>query len=223
MIMKINQNWLRAMGLLGLLGGLILFAGDMLFYYDPNNTNLKLNMGNASDLRLMLSGISALLASWFYLFGLGQVYYAFEPTKPVVRNTVIISFAGILVSYGIIHAAYIGIAVTAKLAVQNQLDIEIATALATEINQMLRLFIYPIFALLSGLFIYQVWKKKTLYPRWIILFFPLTPFLFQGIIAKYLSGSIRIVIMGGFLNLILVLFFAASTIALWNVSDKSKV
>ena len=223
MIMKINKNWLRAMGLLGLLGGLILFAGDMLFYYDPNNTNLKLNMGNASDLRLMLSGISALLASWFYLFGLGQVYYAFEPTKPVVRNTVLVSFAGILISYGIIHAAYIGIAVTAKLAVQNQLDIEIATALATDINQVLRLFIYPIFALLSGLFIYQVWKKKTLYPRWIILFFPLTPFLFQGIIGNYLSGSIRIVIMGGFLNLILVLFFAASTIALWNVSDKSKV
>jgi hypothetical protein len=44
--------------------------------------------------------------------------------------------------------------------------------------------------------------------------------LFRGIIAKFLSGSIGIVIMGGYLNLILVLFFAASTIALWNVKTK---
>jgi hypothetical protein len=115
--MKINQSWLRIMGILGLLGGLILFAGDMLFYYDSANANLKINMGNASDTRLMLSGISALFATWFYLFGLVQVYYAFKPTNIAVRNTVIISFAAILTAYGIIHAAYVAIAVASKLAV----------------------------------------------------------------------------------------------------------
>jgi hypothetical protein len=114
----------------------------------------------------------------------------------------------------------VAIAATAKLAAQYQLDIEMATALASKINQTLRLFIYPIFAILSFLFISQVWKRKTLYPRWMILFFPLIPFLFRGIIGKFLSGSIQIIIMGGYFNLILVLFFAASTLALWNVDTK---
>jgi len=218
--MKINQIWLRIMGISGLLGGLVLFAGDMLFYYDPSNANIKINMGNATDIRIMLSGITALFATWFYLLGLVHVYYAFKPTKPSVRNTLIVCFAGILTAYGIIHGAYVAIAATAKLAVEYQLDIEMATALASEINQTLRLFVYPLFALLSFLFIYQVWKRKTLYPRWIILFFPLIPFLFQGIVGRFLDGSIRIVIMGGYFNLILVIFFAASTIALWNVDTK---
>ncbi len=204
------------MGLTGILGGLLLFSGDMLFYYDSASTNLKLNMGNISDFRIIANGILALLATWFYLFGLGQVYYAFMPSTKTVRNIVVVSFACILISYGIIHSAYIAIATTAKLAVQNQLDIETATALASNTNNTLRLLVYPIFALLSFVFIWQVWKKKTLYPRWIILFFPLVPFLFQGLVSKVLSGSIWIVIVGGYLNLIIVVFFLASTIALWN-------
>ena len=219
--MKINRFWLRIMGLSGIIGGLILFAGDMLFYYDSDSTNLLLNMGNASDSRILFSGISALLATWFYLFGLGQVYYAFMPTGKIARNIVMVCFAAILSSYGIIHSAYLAIATTAKLAVLNQLDIEIATALASNTNNALRLLIYPIFALLSFVFITQVWKRKTLYPRWIIFFFPLIPFLFKGLISNVLYGSILIVVSGGFLNLIIVVFFMASTIALWNNNAES--
>ena len=174
-------------------------------------------MGNGSDFRVMASGLSALIASWLYLLGLGQVYYAFKPAKAVVRNIVVLSFGGILVSYGVIHGAYVAIATSAKLAVQNNLDMETATALATNTNNLLRLLIYPIFALLSLVFFAQVWKKKTLYPRWMILFFPLIPFLFQSLICKYLSGNIWIIICGGYYNLILVVFFAASAIALWKV------
>ncbi|RLD83051.1 MAG: hypothetical protein DRJ07_07430 [Bacteroidetes bacterium] len=218
--MNINQSWLRVMGLTGILGGLLLFTGDMLFYYDSVSTNLKLNMGNASEFRIIANGILALLATWFYLFGLGQVYYAFMPSTKTVRNIVVVSFACILISYGIIHSAYIAIATTAKLAVQNHLDMETATALASNTNNILRLLVYPIFALLSFVFIWQVWKKKTLYPRWIILFFPLVPFLFQGLVKKVLSGSIWIVIVGGYLNLIIVVFFLASTIALWNTNTE---
>jgi len=218
--MKINQFWLRAMGIFGILGGVILFAGDMLYYYDANNPNLLENMGNASDFRIIASGITALLAAWFYMLGLGQVYYAFKPTTAKVRNTVLISFGMILISYGIIHAAYLAIATTAKLSVQHQLDIEIATALASKANQILRLFIYPVFAILSYFFITQVWKRKTYYPRWIIFFFPLIPFLFQGVVNKVLSGNLWIIFAGGFLNLILVIFFIASTIALWNPNSK---
>lgn len=207
------------MGIAGILGGLVLFAGDMLFYYDPFRADIKQNMGKASDFRIMASGLTALIASWLYLIGLGQVFYAFKPAKALARNTVLISFGAILISYGVIHGAYVAIATTAKLAVQNNLDMETATALASDANNILRLLIYPIFAILSAVFIAQVWKRKTLYPRWIIFFFPLVSFMFQGLFAKVLSDKIRIIILGGYLNLMLVLFFAASTIALWNSNN----
>jgi hypothetical protein len=37
-----------------------------------------------------------------------------------------------------------------------------------------------------------------------------------------LSGSIWTIVMGGYLNLILVVFFTASTIALWQIKPNDK-
>lgn len=211
------------MGISGILGGIILFAGDMLFYYDGNSTDIILNMANASDARITASGISALIGAWLYMIGLGQVYYAFEPSKSIARISVIISFAAILISYGVVHGAYVAIATTAKLALENNLDIESSTALASNINQALRLFVYPVFAILSVVFITQVWKRNTYYPRWIIAFFPLLLFMLQGLFANLLSGSVYLVVIGGYLNLLLVLFFTASTIALWNRKSSNTI
>jgi hypothetical protein len=218
-----NQTWLRLMGISGILGGLILFSGDMLFYYDNNSTNLLENMAKASDFRIMASGFSALLATWFYLIGLGQVYMVFKSVKRIIRNIVLVCFAGILTSYGIVHAAYVAIATSAKIAVENNLDIEATTLLASNTNDLLRVLGYPLFGILSILFISQVWKQKTLYPRWMVFFFPLLPFLFSGVLNKLLSGKLWVIINGGFLNLILVIFFTASTIALWNVKTRKDV
>ncbi len=220
--MSINTFWLRTLGILGTLGGITLFAGDMLFYYDGFSSDFVLNMANSSDARIKASGITALVAAWLYLLGLGQVYAAFKPASAKVRNTVFISFGAILVSYGVIHGAYVAIATTAKLGLANNIDLGVATQLAANANDLLRFLIYPIFALLSFVFIAQVWKKKTLYPRWIIAFFPLVPFIFQAPIASILSGSWFVIIVGGYLNLILIVFFTASTVALWNVKEEQK-
>jgi len=156
------------------------------------------------------------------MLGVVPVFYAFKPATAAVRNAVVLCFSAIFIAYGIVHGAYVAIAATSKVAVQNQLDIEVVTALASHVNHILRYFIYPFFALLSYLFISQVWKRKTLYSRWMILFFPLVPFLFQGLISRALSGPAWIVFSGGFFNLILVLFFMASTINLWNNQEKSE-
>ena len=220
--MKMSQYWIRVLGVFGILGGLILFTGDMLLYYDPVNMSLKRNMGNASDFRIIASGVCALFAAWFYMLGLGQVYYAFKTTKPIFRNGMLISFGGILISYGIVHGAFLAIATTAKLATEHSLDINEAVLLSEKTNEILRLFVYPLFGILSILFISQVWKRKTLYPRWIILFFPLTPFLIEDLVTQYLQNNIWIIIKGGYLNIILVIFFTASTIALWNIK-KSEI
>ena len=214
--MNTNNLWTRVLGIFGVMGGLTLLSGDMLFYYDSFNSNLYENMGNASDLRIISSAVTALLAAWFYMFGVVHVYQAFKPTKPVIKNTILICFAAITISYGVVHGAFVAIATSSKLAVENNLNLNDSVSLAVEANNILRLIVYPIFGLLSILFITQVWKRKTLYPRWIILFFPLIPFLTQDFICKNISGNIWIIVCGGYLNHILIIFFTASTIALWN-------
>ena len=214
--MNTNNFWTRVLGIFGILGGITLFIGDMFFYYDPSNSNLYQNMGNASDSRIIYSAVTALLAAWFYMLGVIHVYQAFKPTKTIIKNIILICFTAITISYGVVHGAFVAIATSSKLAIQNNLDLNESIKLASEANNLLRLLVYPIFGLLSVLFIYQVWKKNTLYPRWIILFFPLIPFLVQDLICKNLSGSIWIIVCGGYLNHILIIFFTASTIALWN-------
>ena len=49
-----------------------------------------------------------------------------------------------------------------------------------------------------------------------VLYNELIPFLLEDVICKNLSGSISIIICGGYLNHILIIFFTASSIALWN-------
>ncbi len=217
--MQKNIFLIRVLGLSGVLGGLLLFAGDMLFYYDPVSTDFQTNMGNASDFRIIASAVTALIASWLYMVGVLQVRHAFKPAKTIIRNTVLVCFGAIAIAYGVVHGAFVSIATSARLATENNLNMNEAVSLAAEANDTLRLFVYPFFGLLSIVFITQVWKRRTLYPRWIILFFPLIPFLIQDIVCKNLTGSIYNVICGGYLNLILIIFFAASTVALWNTKD----
>jgi len=211
-----NDRAIRFTGLAGLAGGLLLFSGDMLLYYDPVSTDLLRNMSHVAVWRLRLSTLFALLAAWAYLAGAVQMYLAFRPAPVWVRRPVTAFFAAILVAYGVIHAHYMAIALTARLAVLHGLDPVEATRLARDHNHLLRLVVYPLFALLSILFLYAVWKRRTLYPRWIIFFFPLFPFFLQGPLDRLLSGPLHTVIVGGFFNLLLVLFFGASTFALWH-------
>ncbi|RUA10268.1 MAG: hypothetical protein DSY82_04965 [Flavobacteriia bacterium] len=72
----------------------------------------------------------------------------------------------------------------------------------------------------SFVFIIQVGHKKIIYPQWMLFFFPLLTFLLSGFIDKLLNGNLQVIIMGGYLNLILVVFFTASTLALWNYKPK---
>ena len=213
--MELNKFWTRLFGVLGILGGITLLTGDMLFYYDPLNSNL-LRIWVTHLIQELSKCSYGSLAAWFYMLGVVHVYQAFIQTKPIIKNTILICFAAITISYGVVHGAFVAIATSSKLAIENNLDLNDSVALANEANNTLRLIVYPIFGLLSILFITQVWKRKTLYPRWIILFFPLIPFLIQDFICNNLSGNIWIIVCGGYLNHILIIFFTASTIALWN-------
>jgi len=198
----------------GVLGSLLLFAGDMLFYYNGAHTNLLENMAYAAPERIILSAVFALLATWLYVAGAGQIYYAFQPENAFMRWVVFFSFVMIMIAYGVIHAAYVSIVTSAQNAVAVELPPQALTTLAITINQTMRRFVYLPFAVFTLGFTISVWRKQTHYPRWVLLFSPIVPFLLQGTIVSALEGSAKTIIGGGYLNLILLLFFTASTMAL---------
>ena len=204
------------LGVLGILGSIVLFIGDMLFYYNGDHTDYIANMAASSSERIMISGVCALIAAWLYTFASGQVYYAFQPAKKWVRVTVFVTFAMIMISYGVVHGAYVAIATAAHNAVALGMAPDSFTELAVATNDMLRYVTYLPFGIFTLLFIPTVWMKQTHYPRWIVLFSPIILFLLSGIITGSLDGKMKIIIGGGYLNLILLLFFTTSTIALWR-------
>jgi hypothetical protein len=201
-------------GLAGILGSLVLFIGDMLFYFNGEQSNLIVNMAHASSERIILSGLCAMLAAWLYTLAAGQIYYAFQPAGRWIHTTVFLSFTAIMIAYGIVHAAYLAIAVSAKNAVEMGLTPNSLTDLAITSNHVLRYLVYVPFGVFTLSFIPAVWTGKTRFPRWIVFFSPIIPFLLKNFIVGNLTGSLRVIIAGGYLNLILLLFFAGTTTAL---------
>ena len=204
------------LGISGIAGSLVLFAGDMLFYYNGESTDLIANMASAAPERIIASGVCALIAAWLYTLGAGQIFYAFQPAGRWLRNAVFLSFAAIMIAYGIVHGAYVAIAVAAQNASAAGLPPDAFTELAIAANNALRQITYLPFAVFTLLFIPAVWMRRTHYPRWMLLFSPIIPFALNGVVVGHLDGRWKTIIGGGYLNLILLLFFTASTAALWS-------
>ncbi len=173
-------------------------------------------MANASDWRIKFSAVTALFSICFLLFGVYSIYEAFSKIKPKIKWFVIICFSYIFIAYGVIHANYVAIATSIKLVAKHHLPVEESILLAKQTNDLLRLLVYPVFGILSIIFIWQVGFGKTKYPKWMVFFYPLLLFLLQGSFNFFLKGQIWIIVMGGYLNLMLIIFFTASTISLWN-------
>ncbi len=201
-------------GLSGILGSLVLFAGDMLFYYNGESTDLIANMAGSSSGRIVISGVCALIAAWLYTLASGQIYYAFQPAQKWIRLTAFLSFTAIMIAYGVVHGAYIAIAVSAKTAVGLGLAPDSLAGLAITANNALRSVAYVPFGIFSIVFLVAVWARKTLYPRWFVLFCPAFPFMVSGRIVENLEGRLKTIVGGGYLNLLLLAFFLASTLVL---------
>ena len=211
------------LGFSGMLGSLVLFFGDMLFYYNGAQTDFIANMSVVSSERIIISGISALISAWLYTLASGQIYFAFQPAKKWIRLTVFLSFLAVMIAFGVVHAAYIAIATSAKNAAEFGVTPNTLTELAISANNALRLLAYIPFGIFSILFVTTVWAKNTYYPRWLILFSPIIPFLLSDIIVSNLEGEIKAIVGGGYLNLILLLFFSCSTFALWRNKIKTEL
>jgi hypothetical protein len=218
-----NYWTLRWLGLSGILGAIVLFAGDMLYYFKPNvGLSSITTMGSVPEWRLLAGGATSLIAAWLYTMGAGQIYFALKPAGKKISLAAFISFAAVMIAYGIAHASFFSIGSSAKNALFTGAKMELMTKLPSQYFSLIVKITYVPVVIVTVLFVYSVIFRKTLYSWWIIPFFPVFPYLFEGIIRKHLSGTLQVIIAGGYKNLIMLVFFLISTIVLWNSGKYSK-
>lgn len=216
--LEISPNAALFFGIMGILGSLTLFTGDMLFYYRGSEMDFIANMAQASDSSITLSAISALFAAWFYTIAAGQMYYAFQPAEKWLQLSIFLSFLAIMIAYGIVHAAYVAIAISAKNASALGVSPHSLVELAVTVNHTLRDIVYVPFALFTLLFTFAVVQKKSYFPRWILIPSPIVLFVLSEFLINLLTGEIKAIVSGGYLNLLLLVFFSCTTFALWRKS-----
>ncbi|BDD06854.1 DUF6796 family protein [Aureibacter tunicatorum] len=217
--MTVTYKKARLSGILGIIGSSMLFYGDYLFHYVPGSTDMLYNLTQISDFKIYINAFIAVVATWLYLASVFHIYYSFSPSSPVIRNLITALFSTVFLMYGIEHAAYLSLAISAKISALHNLPLEETTAFAWKIFTGIESMGSFIALFLTLLFLIQVLRKQTLYPRWMIVFFPSILLIFKPSLSGFLTGDVWTVIIGGYYNLIMIVFFTVSTLTLWKVKE----
>ncbi|HLP82412.1 MAG TPA: DUF6796 family protein [Nitrosomonas sp.] len=207
---------IRLCGIAGILGALITGIGDLLYHHIPNSKQtLAERMSSLPQERLVKAGALGLIGSWFYCLSVFHLYYAFLPAGLDLTLAISFSFVMVAIAYGVGHASYYAIGSTAKVARENNLDIEVAGKMGEALFSRIVMITYIPVAIASLLMLYCVLSGKSAYPRWMIVFLPIVPYLLRTLILKILRGRLQELVRDSYDNLVFLLFFLVSTAVLW--------
>jgi hypothetical protein len=207
---------LRLCGITGILGALVTGIGDLLYNHIPDSKQtLYEKMSSMPQKRLVNAGVMGLIGSWLYFFSAFHLYYVFLPVGINFALAVSLSFALVAIAYGVDHASYYAIGSTAKVAHENQLNIESAGKMGEALFSKLVLITYAPVVILSLLMVYGVLSGRSSYPIWMVIFLPIVPYLLRVPILKILRGRLHELVRDSYDNFVLLVFFLVSTIVLW--------
>lgn len=203
----------------GLAGALLMFAGDMLLYYTPEDFAYNSQSSSAEKIqaivdvmkelptkRVMAGGMIGPIAAFLYCVGFyHMVLITDERMKRLAMAAFLLSCFGIITGGAYhSHCAYLGLLG----------DDRFKDALKTVGNyfQKLPLIFYTGegigFLLLAVLIV----SGHTIFPRWIFLLSPEILFLLRPAVGRLPKG-IRIIVSGGWTNLISVIYYLAVLIS----------
>ena len=204
---------------IGLAGALLMFAGDMLLYYTPedfacdpkSSAEEKINaiidvMKGLPTRRVIAGGMIGPIAAFLYCVGF---YHIVLMTGEQAHTLAMAAF--LLSCFGVItggayhsHFAYLGL-----LGDDRNRDVLNA---AMMYFQKMPLILYAGEGLGFLLLIFLIATGKTVLPRRMFLLSPGMLFLLKHAVGRLPKG-IRIIISGGWTNLISVIYYAAVLIA----------
>jgi hypothetical protein len=218
----------RVAGTMGMIGALCLVVGDVLLtpvLPDPELDLTAIRAGiNTAD--LYTSGLLGAVGALFYVFGAWHVYFPLRPASAGLAAASLGAFAFMLVATGLYHALFVALNFGAKVALAAMTAPVAGLALALPedyTSLVLNVLVIPPAVVSTGLSGYTILTGRTLYPRWFLL---LSPFLIVGIYAllTLLAGTaaprlLSFGLIGNTYNLANLLFFAVSTVLLWNSAE----
>ena len=197
----------------GLVGALLLFAGDMFLYGHLGSgagfkNNYKTVIVEASTLRLYIAGALGPVAAFFYLGGARHLYLRLKPSRPVLRIVATLAFVATFVVAGAVHAVWASYALVMRGVAQGQANADLQTVSGDYLGliyTMAEVVGYPAALLLFLL----VLTRQTTYPRWSAVLNPGLIMLAAPFVTL-LPGPVGAPVVGGLFNLAFVVFFVLS-------------
>ena len=205
---------------IGLAGALLMFAGDMLLYYTPEDfacgpkstAEERINaiidvMKELPAGRVMAGGMIGPIAAFLYCIGFYHiVLMTNEQTYTLAMAAFLLSCFGIIIGGAYhSHCAYLGL--LGDDGGRNALNA------AMKYFQKMPLILYAGEGIGFLLLIFLIVTGKTVLPRWIFLLSPGMLFLLKPAVSRLPKGA-RVIISGGWMNLISVIYYSAVLIAI---------
>jgi hypothetical protein len=210
-------NILRLCGIAGFLGALIMATGDLLYHHVPGSTQtVAERMSSLPQTRLVSAGALGLVGSWLYVLGAFHLYYAFLPAGVDFALAISLTFAMVMIAYGVGHASYYAIGSSAKVARDHGLDIEAAGKIGEALFSRIVIITYIPVTIASLLMLYCILSGQSAYPLWIAPFLPIVLYLLRPLVLKVLRGRVHELVRDSYDNFVLLVFFLLSTAVLWN-------
>jgi hypothetical protein len=211
----------------GLLGSILFLTGDMLFYGNWSSGadfHAYREMAQRSQIRLVVGGALGPVAALFSSFGMGIFFWTLKPASRKLASAATLLLAVMILIGASYHAVYTCFGFASKVAEQT-----VRETLLTQIADLRNTISYPMYASgLAGtaLVYFLALGRKTLFPRWLLIFLPTTLSLasdaFRSLfvaIPAPLGGIIR----GGWINGSFALFFAIATCVFWRFDGGSEI
>jgi hypothetical protein len=216
--MSIFTTWaLRWFGISGILGSVLFIFGDLLYNHIPgSNKSVAEKMSHMPESRLITAGTLGLIGCWLYTLASAHLYIAFQPVGTAFAFIVFLTFAAVMICYGIGHTAYFAIACGAHVAVRLGSEAETGGKLGNAFYHGLVYISYIPVAISSLMMLYGIVTGLSMYPRWMAVFLPVVIYLLKAPVVRILKGHLQEIINDSYDNVVLFVFYVISTIVLWN-------
>ena len=218
-----KTNKLQLLSLFGIFGSLLMFTGDMLLYYEPVSGLDYDSVARMSSMpieRLIAGGLMGSFASLFSIIGGYLFYMIFKSANKILAKFLFVSFAIMFVFAGSYHAMFPNFGFIGRLpeSLQSQQLIFIRTYL-----NLINTLIYICGTFWTLILFYLVIFKKSLYPKWMLLFTPTLLILMASFVKDYIPYPLGAIVYGGWINLCFMLFFIVCFMNFSKKSIKSKI
>jgi len=215
----------RLAGISGVAGALLFFVGDMLFYgHFGSGANFAEGMiatvRRASPERLFAGGLVGPLAACMCIVGFWHVYLNMRSPNVLLSRLVFILFSILMVAGSAVHTLWTAKGIALKYCYGQGTP---CTDLLASIKSYWTLA-YDLGAIPgyigAVLLVILVLFRKTYYPRWTVIANPAVLSILLPLAAR-VPSPLGAILVGGFTNLSIAVFFLASVSTTWRCRQDS--